>query len=796
MIRAVGTAVAAMCLLAPAGRAVTPRPADWTYSTRPPSPQREPPRTPFDPIVVPTSGAPALVHWGEPLQVVVALGGGRRAGRPQDWRVRLLTSLPGPRGQVIGQPVGLRFDLPVVRVEPGPAPGLARLTTRVSSLAPRETYHLEVTGPAGLRGRRVHAVRLLGAPGAPGQPIRIAVVADHQLRDPSTEFADADRNNKSYPHRGDSAAEDMLLQQVGELAFRDPDFVLHLGDLVFGTDYRRELPEALSLWWTRPLATFFVPGNHDGMALYELALKSDWWVDALGSVRCARYVIDGEASAEKVFAMLACLIGDLKEMLFQDLAQDGLDHWRRLLGPASYDFDLGGVRFVGLNTYEGSPERRHGFVLGLDALGIDLGVPTVDNYGGFLVPDRLAWLAEGLATARREGLRVLVFMHHDPRGNREGPWGQRYHVNLPFPTEPLGLRPFQEWNYEGNPDWDSDPGDSVAGETQRDNSAVRLLRLLATGADAVFTGHVHSDDDRLLAAGAELTAGSGILTDRPLRFVRVTTGGARPGGDGAYWGYRLLKASADGIGDPAYRPGRGLPSVPAGNLWVAGEGVPAGRLLPGAPADLVYVIRNGLPESVDGLLRAYLDAAPRGYRFSAEGARDPIRLRDVGVGPAGSNIYYLRVTAPAAPEAPFPPPGGSEPVIRVRARRAVDNRVPVVDFERSVDVPAPGQPVTFDASPTRDPDGDELIVIGWDFGDGHTARGKQVVHAFEAPGVYQVRLRATDANGAYASYTEGVRVEPGVACSAAGSLGSGPLVWAVMVLLLGRVRRRGFGSKT
>lgn len=59
----------------------------------------------------------------------------------------------------------------------------------------------------------------------------------------------------------------------------------------------------------------------------------------------------------------------------------------------------------------------------------------------------------------------------------------------------------------------------------------------------------------------------------------------------------------------------------------------------------------------------------------------------------------------------------------------------------------PGEPVTFDASMSVDWDG-TLVRHEWDFGDGTTVEGAQVQHAFEQPGIYDVRLAVTDDSGA------------------------------------------------
>ena len=55
----------------------------------------------------------------------------------------------------------------------------------------------------------------------------------------------------------------------------------------------------------------------------------------------------------------------------------------------------------------------------------------------------------------------------------------------------------------------------------------------------------------------------------------------------------------------------------------------------------------------------------------------------------------------------------------------------------------PGEAVAFDGAASNDWDG-ALVRYAWDFGDGTTADGAQVVHSFAQPGAYQVRLSVTD----------------------------------------------------
>lgn len=57
-----------------------------------------------------------------------------------------------------------------------------------------------------------------------------------------------------------------------------------------------------------------------------------------------------------------------------------------------------------------------------------------------------------------------------------------------------------------------------------------------------------------------------------------------------------------------------------------------------------------------------------------------------------------------------------------------------------------GEPITFDASASRDPDGN-ILAYEWSFGDGRRAVGRHPVHAYHRAGKYRVTLRVTDDGG-------------------------------------------------
>ena len=70
----------------------------------------------------------------------------------------------------------------------------------------------------------------------------------------------------------------------------------------------------------------------------------------------------------------------------------------------------------------------------------------------------------------------------------------------------------------------------------------------------------------------------------------------------------------------------------------------------------------------------------------------------------------------------------------------------------------PGQSITFDGSGSSDPDG-TITSYEWDFGDGTTATGQQVTHAYAESGSYAATLTVTDDDGATASNSVSITVQ-------------------------------------
>lgn len=68
-----------------------------------------------------------------------------------------------------------------------------------------------------------------------------------------------------------------------------------------------------------------------------------------------------------------------------------------------------------------------------------------------------------------------------------------------------------------------------------------------------------------------------------------------------------------------------------------------------------------------------------------------------------------------------------------------------------------GQPTTFDASASTEPDG-TITGYAWNFGDGATATGVNPTHAYQTAGTYPVTLTVTDSDGQTASTAQTLSV--------------------------------------
>lgn len=130
-------------------------------------------------------------------------------------------------------------------------------------------------------------------------------------------------------------------------------------------------------------------------------------------------------------------------------------------------------------------------------------------------------------------------------------------------------------------------------------------------------------------------------------------------------------------------------------------------------------------------VRGFIHTLDPSTSQASEFASDVIAPVDFDNAPDG-NLYVLSLG-----------PGNDANGAILLLRYVAGNRAPVA---AGAVTPAAGQPplqVTFDATASTDPDGDDLS-FAWDFGDGQTAAGAVATHEYDTLGVYTARLTVSD----------------------------------------------------
>lgn len=268
-------------------------------------------------------------------------------------------------------------------------------------------------------------------------------------------------------------------------------------------------------------------------------------------------------------------------------------------------------------------------------------------------------------------------------------------------------------------------------------------RLVQTGVIVVAAAGNTGSDDSIAAPGSAKD---------------VITVGAYHDGDTVLWDDDVLYTKS------ARGPNGGEPKP---NLVAPGVNItsPLGTTAPDASATNAYANFTGTSAAVPfvaGVAALVLEANPDMEpldvkRLLMDSARD---MGDPGWDPshgAGAVRAYLAVgvalgfitletdeldefgrefsekinDVPEAPAEPKPP---------------VQNQAPTVAFEVAPDGPRVDEAVVF-IDRSTDKERHELVAFNWDFGDGQTAKGKRVAHAYDAPGEYVVRLSVTDIEG-------------------------------------------------
>lgn len=139
-------------------------------------------------------------------------------------------------------------------------------------------------------------------------------------------------------------------------------------------------------------------------------------------------------------------------------------------------------------------------------------------------------------------------------------------------------------------------------------------------------------------------------------------------------------------------------------------------------------------------------------RFTAEGTRDPqsLPLEYAWAFGDGSSAFGAIVTHSYQKAGEFAVhllvtnTGEASDEALLTVQVAQGNRAPIAAFTATPG--QAGEKLGFDASASNDPDGTPLSYQ-WDFGDGATSLDAKPTHTYAAPGMYNVKLRVTDAGG-------------------------------------------------
>lgn len=328
------------------------------------------PITPFvDKIHYPTLGAPALLLGGATLSVMVSLP---EKADPASVRLSLVNRHAG------GGEVALSAEAPVL-LSHGPQGKTGRRALYVvradTKDIPAALYDLKLSSGAGDE-TQPNAVRLYAQ--ITGNE-KVVLCGDAQLHQDNSMCL------RKFVDRMNARDDIAWIALIGDVCDNGVKSNLHMAKLVLAAgpgpvahEYAWEMPRAHAILSTLNKPVVLVPGNHDGMTAY------------------AEYR-EGEPTD-------AYLGPDPKN----EVAYDGLHHYRRTFGPLYHAFTWGNTRYLAGNTFELDRHDRLGFHA------------IVANWGGWIRAAQAAWIDEELAAAHAAKQHKVVLFHHDPRGGSEG----------------------------------------------------------------------------------------------------------------------------------------------------------------------------------------------------------------------------------------------------------------------------------------------------------------------------------------------------------------------------------------
>jgi large repetitive protein len=284
-------------------------------------------------------------------------------------------------------------------------------------------------------------------------------------------------------------------------------------------------------------------------------------------------------------------------------------------------------------------------------------------------------------------------------------------------------------------------------------------RFTLYGGEGAYTGAAGAaPDDEQLAAGSEIAARSfGVDPGRDGRWQTLMSFAPERGE--AVGGRRFFRLQVDGTeGDDANLYQVTLSLREHRNL--APEGLEIFALAPTLRVpdeDQITELRFLVPEDAERLTIRNFDAANadialstafRSAPLAASGQNEwreaEVALEDEERGRLAAVVFGGGDEMPNDVTFEIRDQDGRELPIQLAARAWRPNARPLP--EADVDLLANCFSVAFDASRSTDPDGEPLNYV-WEFGDGESASGRAVVHAYDGPGTYRATLRVSDDSG-------------------------------------------------
>lgn len=417
-------------------------------------------------ILYPVLGCPAIVKSGAQTTIIIKSP------------VAISASGIFVYAHAASDKISKMYALPVSQVAFDSQYSIYKVKVNVPAM-PEDVYNLKVVIP--MLGIIDTQYSCLKVKSQLTNTFRYAVVSDAHFNDPRGFLNPANYNpsNNYNPYT-------IMKQMLKELKNQQIDFVINMGDTVFGTGYGYEYNGAWNLWKDAGVCVFAVPGNHDGQA----SIKKR----TILGITCPK--------------------------------RDGLDYFRANFGPCYYSFNYGGYHFLGINSMDGTPERRDGFYI------------VLMNWGGDLSPAQMQFISQDLATVSSN---VVPFSHHSPAGP--------YTPNQPFSIWSWLFSSIVAWISSGElwGFWDSP---AFVQEWNSESTALFLKDQLLGKTSEYIVGHGHSDMEE---------------TKWGINFRQVTTAGSD---SGTYWGYSIYSVNNGTVVDKYYDIAANKRSYPTGNLLI------------------------------------------------------------------------------------------------------------------------------------------------------------------------------------------------------------------------------------